>query len=879
MRIGQILLALVISAAFSLGGFELLPEAVIHKHPVSKSQWLWNVEQPPKDGTKSYFRLNIPLSERVVSAFLNIRYDDSGELFVNGKKIIPSHFAKTLTMGNNTIAVELQNGCGAAGVIFYGEIKLASGKTLAIHSDKNVKAVSAAPEGWNAPGFDDSKWPAAKEQGDVLAYPWARWHDFVQVFTSPAEKTQIAAEDALATTLPEGLKFEPEPETKIVYHGFMPKISVNGKNYEPVINLCGANNPYFDNIALKTGRLGIKIFQISIEDSVFYKAVGKYDFSRLDIQARRLLHLNPDALLLVNIYYFGMTEWCRKNPGECMEYAAGPVEPNSDERTRRPLRPSAASEKFKQEVQNNIRAFSEYVKHQPWGKRVIGIRVSYGIYSEWHTYGMYMAPDTGKAMTAAFRRYLQDKYKNDAALQTAWHAQDVTLNSAMVPTQTERTNQNGFLLDPQKNRKALDYYDCHANVMADLLLFMAKQVKENLPGRLCGAYYGYVFSSHPPEGANVLLDKVLSSPYIDFLSDPPPYTALSRRAGGDFTHRTVPATYWRYGKLSIIEDDSRFHHLYGPTESVACHNARESRMTMRRNYCNTIFDGCGIQLADAPSGLRPHAFDDPDVLAGLKESMDAVGKLDTGSTDSGNDTAVVVHYPERLRCDGAPQGTPLISALYASTLPHLNRSGTAFDLMTLYDFLASKQNYKTVLFLNAFSLSNAECIAVKEKIRRPGITAIWLIAPGSVTEKGFSNAAMSDLVGIRLAGAGITPNVHSIDSEARPLEYGAVEKTLPDKSRTIFIARPLSSGVQWQKILRTAGSHVYTAPGSYFRHHGNVFMLHTGIPGKHIISLPQKEDNKKVQELFSGQNFSSQEIRLTTDGPNTWLFQVKSEGR
>lgn len=57
------------------------------------------------------------------------------------------------------------------------------------------------------------------------------------------------------------------------------------------------------------------------------------------------------------------------------------------------------------------------------GSLVAGVRVAYGIYTEWHSYGMYEAPDTGTAMTAHFRNWLRSKYSSyDALASTGAHA-------------------------------------------------------------------------------------------------------------------------------------------------------------------------------------------------------------------------------------------------------------------------------------------------------------------------------------------------------------------------------------------------------------------------------------------------------------------------
>ena len=52
--------------------------------------------------------------------------------------------------------------------------------------------------------------------------------------------------------------------------------------------------------------------------------------------------------------------------------------------------------------------------------------------------GAHCMPDTGKRMTEAFRRYLQEKYATDADLQRAWGDDAVTRATASVPDQKLR---------------------------------------------------------------------------------------------------------------------------------------------------------------------------------------------------------------------------------------------------------------------------------------------------------------------------------------------------------------------------------------------------------------------------------------------------------
>lgn len=875
-RILKFVMVGILLTSLSVVAWEPLPEAKIYERPVSRSRRLWNRDEKVAKGAKSFFRYKFTIQGKIRSAEFRAAFDDWGHTYLNGRKMSPAEVAKNLVQGENLLAFQCNNGAGGAGLLFYGSVTLDSGKVVYLHSDDTVKAAARSAEGWEKPGFDDSAWKPALDQGDVLTQPWSKWHNYVPGFTAPAERSKIGEAVKKATSISPEIAKTPAPDAKIVYRGFIPKISVNGQLYDPVLNLRGDFNEMNNTFALKAADAGVKIIQIGLTDQTCYKGNGVSDYSGIDRQARRILHLIPDARLFVSIWLGQPSRWYKENPGEMIEYAAGPVQgPSGEELYGRPTRPSAASGKFRAYVRDSLTAFAAYIKSQPWANRVIGVRLCYGTYAEWHSFGMYNGPDTSPVMTEKFRSWLKEKYKTEADLKKAWDDPAVTFESAKVPTMAERSPE-GVLLDPVKSAKTLDFFDCYTSLNADLLLMMAGVIRKELPGRLCGAYYGYVLALHTPVGSNILLDKVLSSQLIDFCSNPAPYTGYARLAGGSFPHRTIPSTFRRYGKLAILEDDSRFHQLPGVNHpAYSARSPLESRMIVRRNICNMIFDGTGIQIHDASKGdNRQHTFDDPAVVSGIKESLAAIKKAEPVAAGSGNECAVVIDYRERLRVSWSKQGAYLRNRIFAGPKVDLDRSGIPYDLMTLQDFLASKQQYSTVVFLNLFSLSDSERKAVQKKIRRPGVTSLWLVAPGSVTENGFSDSAMSELTGIKLIGAGALPKVKCVDPDVMQLPGGAVVKLLSDRSKAAFAAAIPDNGKKWRDLLTSLGVHAYTAPGSYFRRQGKLFMFHTGTKGKHRITLPEKSG--EVVELFSGKKYSAPVIAVESEaGPATWLFKLQ----
>ena len=606
---------------------------------------------------------------------------------------------------------------------------------------------------------------------------------------------------------------EPEPDAKIVYVDGWPKISLNGVLRDPTINQSGDKIAYALNGAIKADSLGLWLHQISFHSPVFEEEAGKYDFSEVGRRIERFLARVPNARILLGIQLV-LPKWLAAHPDARIAYGNGEINETKggDELKERVTRPSIASREYREEACRMIAQLGEYVRSQPWGRRVVAVRPNWGIYTEWHMYGMYEAADVGPAMTAAFRRWKGGKYKDD-----------------LPPTADARKIDPSSVFDRKKNEKLFDYFECQANEVTDGLLTFAAAVKKALPGRLVGAYYGYVLAVHPPEGANVMLDKVLSSPYIDFLSDPAMYNVAVRRAGGAYYHRTIPATFHRYGKLSVLEDDMRFHHLNGflrRNPDICTANPRESRMTMRRDWLIQFFDGCGIQLLDPSlSRKRPFSFDTPVVWQAIDESKRVLAALGARGMDSKNEIAVVVDWRERLR-------RPLhagknLNMPYIDVPRWIYASGATVDFMTLDDFLAQPEGrYGKAVFLNLLATDADLAQALTRRTGRPGFKAVFL----------------------RHAPEGCQ-GPDGVTLENIPLGAPA-----------------------WRKLLYNLGTPLFAPAGHCVRRYGDVMMFHTGKTGTHEIRFPGYAG---ATEMFSGKTYSGDRITIETDGPDTLLFKMR----
>lgn len=874
--------------------YEFAPEIFVpHVRDASKTKYIWPSDGPVTNGAVAYFRYKFNLPSVPVDASFYFMFDDKGAAYMNGH-FLTSQGSKAyqyLVAGENTIALVATNVVSKAAAIFtircFDSKDSATRKiTMSFHSDTSVKGTVKPPSGdWTQPGFDDSSWPAVTIIGDAFDETWYKegdWrYDQINAFhVTPEEKANFEAGNYVDPSLPEGLADEPEPVARVVYRGSSPYIELNGELREPLLNICQVGDNYNESAIVRCAKAGFDIVQLNFRiDELFDKTTETCNFAPIEKAIRRLLELNPNARVMLSLR-FTMQQWAIDHPDEQVGYDTGAVDPNaSDEFRERVARPSAASDAFRTLACRLIWDFGKYVEGRPWRKRLIGMRPSYGVYTEWCCYGFNEFPDTGKRMQEKFAAYEKTKRGID---------------NARVPTAAERKheynpenpkgdnpNKNGDLLDPAEDQLVIDYYEFLADTIADLLLAMAKATKEALPGRLVGAYYGYVYAEDPPEGANALLEKVLSSEYIDYLSNPPAYNGDTRRAGGPFSPRTIPASFRRHQKLCLIEDDSRFHHIIdwlksdNDGRSLCTTNALETEMCMRRNWLNQFFDGDGLQLNDpiTQSGKRPHAFDDPAVFKAIADSRAALAEAGERPAKSGNEMAVVFSPRERFRMDGGA-GSYFSWNIHLTPLHRLYSTGAAFDVLTLEDYLADPGDYKILFFLNVFSLTDAERETIIERTRNTGVSVIWVGPAGGVTDDGFSNDAMSELTGFTSTGVARRSRV----------TWSGCNKLLIEKDFYSYVSTNSSGGVSilmpefpkvpgYRQILEAAGAWFYTDTGSCFRRHGDVFMFHTGTAGTHTIRL--SESGVKVRELFTGEEYDSDRLSLTSEGPATWLFKIQ----
>ena len=921
----------------------------------SATKWIY---APPADDPPSnaFLRLAFDVTKPVETAYVYACREKSKGAWLDGKpiefkgrrpefaKVRGSWQAATLDLkpllapGRHVLAFQLgrlPEKC--YGMILRGEIVFTDGERRELlSSSRQFKASGTEEQGWLEPGFDDSAWKSAIELGDPRLLPWSRQGDTMRMYASPQEYARYQEFLKTGDLPPEQerqMLGEPaQPNVRIVYSGDTPGIEVNGKVLPPYIHAhmdmeaIPARERYFCHLR----DLGMNIFGVKdFRRNRFEPEEGQYDFSPLDASIRRMLALNPDAYFILS-YGNGKRlpkGWAERNPDELVGYAIPSKSMEECSYNTNAKVPSIASQVYRESERRFWTAFGEYAKSQPWGRRIIGVHCGFGGSGDGMPTGAHCMPDTGKRMTETFRRYLSGKYASDAELQRAWGDESVTLATAAVPGSKLRSGSGAYIrnLSDPRDRRVADYYDCYHKTFEEFILDFGATVKAALPGRIVGAYHGYSVLAYTPEGNTARIGRILRSKEIDY------FFATTRGYNlTDGLHRNLPSLCHMFGKLTSIEGDVRTH-VSSPKEASdkwRCKTPAETRATFSKIVANALVNGSGWHMVDfgvyAPRKSSPW-FDIPEALEPFAVALREWRRAWVHPVRSSNEVAVVLDLEQLWKQGPAHWNVAQVMSnnLQVYPLQALNFSGFPYYLLAPEGYLASKDRYKAVVFLNLYETTSAMRGKLRAKLAADGSTAIWCYAPGLAEPvEGFSTRAMRELTGIELdfaprprtyvmkeasggsdalygviPGFKYVPRVFSRDVacevSATWKDDGTVaiaKKRLEDGTVSVFVGLPPHRSAKWAGLLADAGCRAVTKPGFMVRRGNGYMEVFSGkgssIPPECKIQEGQIDQSgcveirplvpaAKLTDLFTDETYDVRDGRatLTSDVPRTWLFR------
>jgi hypothetical protein len=684
------------------------------------------------------------------------------------------------------------------------------------------------------------------------------------------------------------------PKAEIKSLNGSPALFINDKPFSPMVY---SQIPYIDEKhAEQFTKAGIQLYEINYVLGDFirrgWKAEGQYDFNEFDKIIFNLLRVNPNAYFFPRLWLEPPDWWINSHPEELQRYADGTGWDKGDVFGGTKW-PSFASELWLKEEGEALKRFVEHIQSSPYAERCIGYHIGAGIYGEWHYMGAQYVPDTSEPMTRAFRKWLKEHYKNDVeALRKAWGDENVNFDNAQVPTLEERLQTFfGMFHHPSQNRKVIDYYMCHHKVLVDAILHFAKIVKDTSNGKsLVGIFFGYTSNmGWPQDGGHIELQRILTSPYIDFLCSP--HTYVGRGLGQDGGFRALPGSIALHNKIFLDEADDGTY-LSAPVHRQA-RNPGESFALMRREFVQALTINGGLWWFDMESCW----FDDDKLMNEIARMKKIGDKSLSLPRKRISEVAVIVglnsfYYTAHWR-SGKDTVTDL---LLNEQWRELFKMGAPFDLYDISDIDEIPQ-YKCYIFLNTFFLDEKTRKAI-DKLKAKGGLFIWFYSPGLLNEKDIAVENMEAITGMKM-GLSLEPNILEVrlkdgrnwtngkptspviwveDESAEALGFspdGKVAfalKKFPNWT-SVYIQTPPAPSSILRELLRSAGVHIYIDSDDVLYTNESFIAIHTAKGGEKNIRLPRE---REVWDAFEGRRIGRvKEWKMEIPAHQTLLFLLE----
>ncbi len=572
------------------------------------------------------------------------------------------------------------------------------------------------------------------------------------------------------------------------------------------------------------------------------------DWKPVDAILNTAIKSNPNVLLIPRIGVYAPDWWNKQHPDELMKWEKG----------NHPQIASPASTVFLQEASVRMKLLIEHLE-STFGDRIAGYHPNGQNTGEWF-YMDSWEPDLNgysRCDRDAFRKWLQNKYKTDAALQKAWHNSSVRLVSCEVPSAARRhMSPGGIFRDPNTEQDIIDFVAFQNESMANTVNTLARVVKTTAKNRkLVLMFYGYLhefgaMSTGSGSSGHYSLRQILDCPYIDIVCSPISY--FDRGRGQSGPSMTAAESVTLAGKMWLNEDDTRTYLTTEEKFPGAEHVLKDAAQTnelLKRNVGQEAVRNFATWWMDLPASGW---FDDPVLWTEMKK-MD---KLDQYFLKK-----PIAYHPEialvtdldsmKMLSNGADKvAGPLVSEVRRE----LSRIGAPYGSYLLDDVVAGRVKAKMYVFCAAYKLNAQQRSALKKATK--GSMCIWAYAPGYFDGSKVSLESMQQLTGfklkpVRLDKAYATPVAKEIAksiffvrseqisplfavTDAKPSEVKAVYS---DKSPAVAVRKSgASTSVFWgtpgwnrtllRSLANTAGVHLYAPLDCIAYANGDVLVLH-----------------------------------------------------
>ena len=588
-----------------------------------------------------------------------------------------------------------------------------------------------------------------------------------------------------------------------------------------------------------------------------WKGPGVFDYAKLDNRLAAFFNICPDARVILTYGIDAPPWWIKAHPDDCVLFE-GHEKPEGLQ--------SHGSLTWRRDSLAALQDFLRHYESSPFAPRILGYRIqSHCSGGEFQYLGGWQRKhaDYSPVMQAYFRQFLRQRYGSDAVLRTAWRTPEVTLNTATIPTGTERAAADLIVFrDLNTRRNVMDFQECLAHSVVDSAMQFLKCIRTHAPGKLAGLYGGYVFYYSDFQLLNCAhagFRELYQSGLADFICSPNDY--IQRKVGWPAGHHGPSVGTALYNLAYLDENDTRTF-LCTPTGHRHVANLHETIGVLKRDFALQLTKGLGNGFLDLGGGW----FDNAGILEAMRR-MNKIGEFAVRQPGHLRARVAVLYSAESISRLAEKNG--FITIPVREHLRHyLGCCGVPADQYLLEDILQDNfPEYDCYILPNAYAPSNKVRQCIDIKLKRPGKTLVFGYAPGAFTEgQGeISAQAMHDLTGMSLVwenrrearwvttslgeyGNGAefgpffcidTPGCETLGTYSTSGKVAIARAVQPGGWTSIVSLVPEMTTALWRHLLRQQGLHVFSDSDDPIYYDGRFIAIHAATDGVKHLRLPE----------------------------------------
>jgi len=410
--------------------------------------------------------------------------------------------------------------------------------------------------------------------------------------------------------------------------GFCYDPPIKDENSRPVV--FSRNFKKFADFHRDMKASGIKIHTCILHSG--WVGVDEYDYSLCDEVLDALFaSCGNDIYFVPRIKLNAPPAWCKENPEDTFVYYNGPREKEGirelcdterqdwlgypsphgyyqagDYIDKRPNVDSLiglqsfSSKKWQEDAGSALKKLLDHIENGKYGDRILGYHIAYGRCGETILWGEY-GGDYGINQLKNFYDFALNKYKTKEKLNEMWGG-SIDRENVPLPSPEKRYTKFNDIIDFYRGDKTdiicTDYDEFLSFSNAEAIEYFAKIVKEQT-NKAVGAFYGYyMYNSFSQYAGHCAIDKILASPYIDFLASPVSYY---RREVGDGGGEMTATQSVSRKKLWMSEIDIRSY-LCNKNDIAVPENFEQTSSAIWREVAKALSQKSGFWLMDLGGG-------------------------------------------------------------------------------------------------------------------------------------------------------------------------------------------------------------------------------------------------------------------------------------